>query len=148
MSGEPGGLADLLPREAGSAQVANRSSPELSRLVYRLYDQDDRLLYVGQSQVLTHRIGFHRRDPRFGTQIHHVRYQQVPTFREMCDLEAALIIELQPPHNTAGLGQPAPDRGRPPRPEIQTDPLPIQQAPLDLIKRDHQRALARLSTKR
>lgn len=66
--------------------------------VYRLYDADDRVLYVGCSSSPLRRL-FSHRSKSWGKQVVSVRwYLHEERSAALAD-EAAQIAELQPPHN-------------------------------------------------
>lgn len=96
------------PKPAPVSNGLLRIEEFIGYIVYELYDQAGRLLYVGQTQDLADRLSMHRATAVFGRRIDHVRYQQVETFREMVDLEAKLIRELRPLHNVAGVSRHTP----------------------------------------
>lgn len=73
--------------------------------VYRLWGSEGNLLYVGQTTNLIGRLQGHRNEAVFRHQIALLTYEQMPTKRSMDDREAALIRDLQPPHNTTGVNR-------------------------------------------
>jgi excinuclease ABC subunit C len=74
--------------------------------VYRYYDKENRLLYIGKAKNLKNRVSsyFINKDHSYRIQlmvrrIHHIEYSVVPTEKDALLLENALIKELQPRYN-------------------------------------------------
>lgn len=74
--------------------------------VYRYYDKDGKLLYIGKAKNLKNRVSsyFVNKDHSFRIQlmvrkIHTIEYSIVPTEKDALLLENALIKELQPKYN-------------------------------------------------
>ncbi len=74
--------------------------------VYRYYDKENRLLYIGKAKNLKNRVSsyFVNKDHSYRIQlmvrrIHHIEYSVVPTEKDALLLENALIKELQPRYN-------------------------------------------------
>jgi excinuclease ABC subunit C len=74
--------------------------------VYRYYDIDGKLLYIGKAKNLKNRVSsyFVNKDHSFRIQlmvrkIHNIEYSIVPTEKDALLLENALIKELQPRYN-------------------------------------------------
>ena len=74
--------------------------------VYRYYDKDGRLLYIGKAKNLKNRVSsyFINKDHSFRIQlmvrkIYNIEYSIVSTERDALLLENALIKELQPKYN-------------------------------------------------
>ena len=74
--------------------------------VYRYYDKEGKLLYIGKAKNLKNRVSsyFINKDHTYRIQlmvrkIHNIEYSIVPTERDALLLENALIKELQPRYN-------------------------------------------------
>lgn len=74
--------------------------------VYRYYDKDGKLLYIGKAKNLKNRVSsyFVNKDHSFRIElmvrrIHNIEYSIVPTEKDALLLENALIKELQPKYN-------------------------------------------------
>ena len=74
--------------------------------VYRYYDKDGKLLYIGKAKNLKNRVSsyFVNKDHSYRIQmmvrnIHNIEYSIVPTEKDALLLENALIKELQPRYN-------------------------------------------------
>ena len=74
--------------------------------VYRYYDKEGRLLYIGKAKNLKNRVTsyFINKDHSFRIQlmvrkIHTIEYSIVPTEKDALLLENALIKEFQPRYN-------------------------------------------------
>ncbi|MCB0508217.1 MAG: excinuclease ABC subunit UvrC [Chitinophagales bacterium] len=74
--------------------------------VYRYYDKDGKLLYIGKAKNLKNRVSsyFVNKDHSYRIQlmvrkIHNIEYSIVPTEKDALLLENALIKELQPKYN-------------------------------------------------
>lgn len=69
--------------------------------VYRLFDSEDRLLYVGCTRYPEQRMGQHRRNGSWGCEIDESKTAVVPCISEQValDHEKALIHTFSPPHN-------------------------------------------------
>ncbi len=74
--------------------------------VYRYYDKENRLLYIGKAKNLKNRVSsyFINKDHSYRIhlmvrRIHHIEYSVVPTEKDALLLENALIKELQPRYN-------------------------------------------------
>lgn len=97
------GVAGALPQAPTSAPLEALDPQTLSGFtVYRLYDAQGVLLYIGQSTHLARRLGQHQTSSIFGPQIAHVRYESCPDKRSMDRRETELIRLHQPPYNTVG----------------------------------------------
>ncbi|MDB6070992.1 MAG: helicase UvrC [Verrucomicrobiales bacterium] len=88
-----------------------QSLPE-SPGVYFFHDCDDRLLYVGQSGNLKKRIGSYRfvsadrhprRTLRLIRRVHRITWRLCDAAAEAIALESALLLELRPSYNRAGV---------------------------------------------
>lgn len=74
--------------------------------VYRYYDKDTKLLYIGKAKNLKNRVSsyFNNKDHSFRIQlmvrkIHNIEYSIVDSEKDALLLENALIKELQPKYN-------------------------------------------------
>lgn len=71
-------------------------------LVYRFFDADGELLYVGCTFDMGPRIAQHRRDKRWWEQVVTVTLERHPDRRTALDAEAAAIADERPRYNRAG----------------------------------------------
>jgi hypothetical protein len=69
--------------------------------VYRAYDVDDRLLYIGQSANPKHRIASHSRKPWGPEAVRWTITEPMPV-GDALDVEARAILLERPVHNVAG----------------------------------------------
>lgn len=67
--------------------------------VYRIYDTEGVLLYIGCTNSPVSRISGHRHSQTWGDQIAHVRYTVFPNRRKALDVERAAIWYENPLHN-------------------------------------------------
>lgn len=67
--------------------------------VYRMYDADGALLYVGQSQHPESRLGQHRATSDWVFSVTDIKVQWVVTRRDALDVERQAIREEKPRHN-------------------------------------------------
>ena len=86
------------PRERRAACKKTDASPTD---VYRFYDRDNRLLYVGVSVSLIHRLTAHR-EREWWPQVARIDVTHQRTRAEALWREAMLIETLRPPYNIAG----------------------------------------------
>lgn len=86
------------PRERRAARKNTDASPTD---VYRFYDRDNRLLYVGVSVSLIHRLTAHR-EREWWPQVARIDVTHQRTRAEALWREAMLIETLRPPYNIAG----------------------------------------------
>jgi predicted GIY-YIG superfamily endonuclease len=70
--------------------------------VYRLFDADDRLLYVGCSEYWNLRINAHRRDKDWFPTVTRTTVERFPTREEALAAELAAIRTEAPIHNVRG----------------------------------------------
>lgn len=77
--------------------------PDRGYFVYRLYDDTDRVLYVGMSRRLRGRLAEHYRT-RGGYVVRH-EFEELPTEGEMVARERELIRSLHPPLNDIDNGE-------------------------------------------
>ncbi|HEY6019442.1 MAG TPA: GIY-YIG nuclease family protein [Candidatus Paceibacterota bacterium] len=70
--------------------------------VYRLYDDADRLLYVGYSSNLFHRLRRHRQKAEWWPQVELVRIDECPTKPDALSIERQYIWYLHPAFNASG----------------------------------------------
>jgi hypothetical protein len=68
-------------------------------VVYRLYDKNGGLLYIGSSINLSQRLRSHQRYEKWGAEIASVRVQPYPNQSKARDEEKAQIWLLNPLHN-------------------------------------------------
>lgn len=91
--------------EANSLQQIIKNLPK-NPGVYRYYDKEGNLLYIGKAKNLKNRVAsyFINKDHTYRIQlmvrkIHNIEYSIVPTEKDALLLENALIKELQPKYN-------------------------------------------------
>jgi hypothetical protein len=94
--------ADLAALAASPAQVVTVAPPISSDVptatLYRFYDADNNLLYIGQSIRAYERVQRHRRDAPWFPDAANVTFQQVPA-AEILRLEAEAIRAERPRYN-------------------------------------------------
>lgn len=78
------------------------SIPSSGFHLYRLWDANDRLLYVGVSTNLSARLRVHRK--RWGDLIDHATWEAHPDERAMLDAERQAITDEDPALNRASIG--------------------------------------------
>ena len=81
--------------------ASESSIPNNGNHVYRLWQSDGRLLYVGVSKRLRDRLKSHER--RWGDMWDHATWDSYPDERSMLEAEADAIIEELPALNRAGI---------------------------------------------
>lgn len=78
------------------------NSNQKKQLLYRYYNKDDELLYVGVTADNTKRESQHRRDSFWFGEIAFARYEYFDTREEVLEAEAKAIASEQPKHNVKG----------------------------------------------
>jgi hypothetical protein len=76
-------------------------SPLCPAGIYALYDAEDALLYLGQSQDIRGRVANHRTHQPWGPQIARVAATPIGDLAERVRIEALLILHFLPRHNKA-----------------------------------------------
>lgn len=76
------------------------------RYVYLLYDSQDTLLYIGQTNLLKPRLGQHMRDHDWSGEIAKAKYIEVSGEKRntVTAIEGVLISKLSPKYNKNGTG--------------------------------------------
>jgi len=106
-------------RDAIAAKLGDETvSPELVKgviCVYRLYDEGDRLLYVGVTSSLFTRLANHASLKLWWSEVAGITFERYPD-RETADVaEKQAIADEQPVYNGTGTDHAAgPSKGRPP----------------------------------
>lgn len=85
-----------------AAPRTRRAPPTAPTDIYRLYDADDLLLYVGVSLTVAQRLGSHRQTKAWWGDVVRITVEHAATRTEALELEADLIRDLKPLHNIAG----------------------------------------------
>lgn len=75
--------------------------------LYRFYDADDRLLYVGISLNAAHRASEHRRDKSWWPAVERMTVERAANRAKALELERAAIISERPLHNVHHNSRPA-----------------------------------------
>ncbi|KGR91358.1 hypothetical protein CD30_05950 [Ureibacillus massiliensis 4400831 = CIP 108448 = CCUG 49529] len=95
-----------IPEDDGVVMISDyKQNVKEKAGVYRIYNEQDRIMYVGQSHNLKRRIGEHFRGKRKGYYIYRVRYFYVEhennfILNSFLDLyETLLIRKLNPRYN-------------------------------------------------
>lgn len=70
--------------------------------LYRLFDSDDRLLYIGISLRLAGRIGQHRHAKEWWAEVARISVEHFATRREAAAAESAAITTERPAYNISG----------------------------------------------
>ncbi len=85
--------------------------------VYRFFGEENRLLYIGQSSNLRHRVGSYRfvtaerhtrRMARMVARVRRVEWEICETAQAAVERERTLLLEHRPPFNRAGVWAPPP----------------------------------------
>jgi hypothetical protein len=84
--------------------------------VYRLYDGEDRLLYVGIAVEPFLRLDKHWKTKAWWSSVTHVVIEWFPSRQDALDEELRVIRTDAPMHNIQGRGGPGQCRPTPPRP--------------------------------
>lgn len=77
-------------------------APREGLYLYRLWTEDDRLLYVGISRCLNNRLATHRR--KWGVLVHHATWEEQPDVPTMLAAERHAIADEHPALNIAEVG--------------------------------------------
>ena len=75
---------------------------DVPHYVYRCYDMDGVLLYIGCTNQPVYRLSGHRNGP-WGDQIDRIRFTVFPNRRKALDVERAAIWNENPIHNVRRL---------------------------------------------
>lgn len=73
--------------------------------VYRMYDENDRILYAGATGNLMRRIGEHRHDKRWFRNVRTIRVTPHPTLASARAAEAEILRMERPIHNVHHSGR-------------------------------------------
>lgn len=93
---KPAGDADVRRLERAQRVAAARRD---KTSVYRLFDCDGRLLYVGISMTLAQRIGQHQDAKPWWGDVHTIQHESFKTRAEALAAEATAIRDEKPAHN-------------------------------------------------
>lgn len=94
------------------------NTDERPHVVYRAYDADGHLLYIGCTVNLRRRIHQHLwASPWWRRAVVRVTVEEHPTRAAALDAETRAIVTEHPAHNSVGNGEPGPGRV-PPSPEF------------------------------
>lgn len=90
------------PADASASPVSILADLNLPAAIYRLFDTDDVLLYVGVTGSLRERLGNHSRTQRWWPEVARKAVEWYPTRTEAEDAEKRAIREERPLYNRAG----------------------------------------------
>lgn len=90
------------PADASASPVSILADLNLPAAIYRLFDTDDVLLYVGVTGNLRERLGNHSRTQRWWPEVARKAVEWYPTRTEAEDAEKRAIREERPLYNRAG----------------------------------------------
>lgn len=99
-----------------------------SACVYRHYNKDGALLYVGVSICVLSRTASHRHAAPWFSEIHTIKVEHYDTYSLAADAETAAILAEQPIHNKRGKALPK----KPVRKCVSLPPLPPFVSPMEL----------------
>ena len=78
----------------------------MATTLYRFFDADDLLLYVGISDKPLSRFAQHSADKTWWPEVHSIKLWHFATREDAADAERALIAFARPPYNANHVGEP------------------------------------------
>jgi hypothetical protein len=91
-------MVQITPEEVMARRLAKVTAPRYSAFLYRVWDKDGSLLYIGKAINPVVRPNMHRRTP-WGHEIDRHTFQEYPTEEAALAAEREAIIREKPKYN-------------------------------------------------